>query len=107
MIETELEIDCGELGTLVLTYELRGLVWEEPDRSVGEWSGYWDCNDVRLVGATLDGAPLPREALLLQPFERHLEDWRARAWSDWFETYGSDPHALYDDSDDPHWSEVA
>jgi hypothetical protein len=106
MATVDLEIDCGELGRLVLTYALDGLRWEAPQTDCG-YRGGWEADAVRLSDAWLDGVRLPKGALLLHPFAPHLPRWEADAWQEWLIEAGEGPGALYDDSDAPHWSEVA
>lgn len=45
-------IEAGDLGDLVLCWDARPLSWQEPDRSVGESSGYWS-GTPRFLGASI------------------------------------------------------
>lgn len=103
MFTVTLEVDCGELGRLLLRYALVGLRWEWPQDDCG-YRGGWDADDVRLVDAWLDGARFPLEVLQAPPFADRLPGWEADAWQEWLRVAEDGPGALRDDW---HWEDVA
>ncbi len=50
-------VNAGDLGELVIAWEVRGLQWMHPDRSVGEVQGWWE-GTPKLLGGDLGSLPL-------------------------------------------------
>lgn len=61
---TTTEVEAGELGVLILDWDMGGLWWEEPDPSVGHGGGWG--GTPRLMGGQIGMLTLgPEEALRL------------------------------------------